>query len=81
MIWVFVVDMLELIFDLLSIYGLLSVIFLRWLEFGEFDYVGIENVVVMFVVINYLLDLGYLKIVYFGGEVNVDVCLECIDGC
>lgn len=81
LIWVPAADTPESTFDLLNTHGLPSVTFLRRPEFGELDHVGIENAAATFAATNHLLDLGHTKIAYLGGEANVDVRSERIEGC
>lgn len=54
-------------FELLTTHRIPTVTFLRRVEHGSFDHVGIRNVEATATATNYLADLGHRHIVYFGG--------------
>ena len=67
-------------YDLLKTHNLPTITFLRRAEFAAFDHVGIQNAQGTERATEHLADLGHRKIAFLGGEAQVEVREERIEG-
>lgn len=80
LLWVPAQNTPETTYDLLATHRIPTVTFLRRSQFHAFDHVGIKNIEATTAATSHLAELGHRHIAFLGGDAQVDVRIERIEG-